>query len=381
MTPAPASAWSWSRRISKRCGFRQKTRSSGRHRGLRADARRGWPMRSAFRRCARRAITRIAIRALPANAGCWPATPRASSIRFLARAFFSRSIPASNVRIFSTECSRSRARRARLFGRYERGLHRLMNMYLRFVTAWYRDEFIDVFTNPTQKLQLAPAVNAVLAGNIGGSFAIWWRMQVFYLVLFLQRFVPLCPRVSAEPASAQRAATGARHMTPRSAAFRRQFSRCFLLAGCADAARFSPRRTLPGAAHRSAEIHQRRAGAHRRSRRARRRGSGFPARFPERWGFPLLRLRMDATAARAEGPLARGTWQGAPSQAPEHLQAWVHLREVFAANPSATVLHSRHGGTPVHLSSHSVAEMAEGQTPQHHVQKIPRTLLARRWTF
>ena len=92
------------------------------------------------------------------------------------------------------------ARQPRLFRRYERGLHALMDKYLRFVTAWYRDEFIDVFTNPTDKLQLAPAVNAVLAGNVGGSFAIWWRMQVFYLVLFLQRHLPLCPKVSEKAA-------------------------------------------------------------------------------------------------------------------------------------------------------------------------------------
>ena len=88
------------------------------------------------------------------------------------------------------------AKRAGLFARYERKLNRLMDMYLRFVTAWYRDEFIDVFMNPTDKLQLAPAVNAVLAGNVGGSFAIWWRMQVFYLVLFLQRRLPLCPKAT-----------------------------------------------------------------------------------------------------------------------------------------------------------------------------------------
>jgi len=86
-------------------------------------------------------------------------------------------------------------RRAKQFSRYERGMHRIMDKYLRFVTAWYRPEFIEVFTSPTQKFQLAPAVNAVLAGNLGGSFAIWWRMQLFYLVLFLQRFVPLCPRL------------------------------------------------------------------------------------------------------------------------------------------------------------------------------------------
>jgi hypothetical protein len=74
-------------------------------------------------------------------------------------------------------------------------MHRIMDMYLRFVSAWYRKEFIEVFTTPTERLQLAPAVNAVLAGNIGNSFAIWWRMQLFYLILFLQRYVALCPRL------------------------------------------------------------------------------------------------------------------------------------------------------------------------------------------
>ena len=49
-------------------------------------------------------------------------------------------------------------------------------------------------------LQLAPAVNSVLAGNTGSSFAIWWRMQVFYLVLFLQRHMALCPRLEVKPA-------------------------------------------------------------------------------------------------------------------------------------------------------------------------------------
>jgi len=87
------------------------------------------------------------------------------------------------------------SRKARLFPRYERGLHRVMDKYLRFVTAWYRPEFIEVFTSPTSKFQLAPAVNAVLAGNLGSDFGIWWRMQLFYAVLFLQRFFPLCPRV------------------------------------------------------------------------------------------------------------------------------------------------------------------------------------------
>jgi 2-polyprenyl-6-methoxyphenol hydroxylase-like FAD-dependent oxidoreductase len=91
---------------------------------------------------------------------------------------------------------RAPAKRRRLFRRYERAMHRTMDVYLRFVTAWYRPEFVEVFTSPTQRFQLAPAVNAVLAGNVGGSFAIWWRMQIFYLVLFLQRYLPLCPKLA-----------------------------------------------------------------------------------------------------------------------------------------------------------------------------------------
>ncbi len=91
-------------------------------------------------------------------------------------------------------------REARLFANYEKGLRRVMEKYLRFVTAWYRPEFIEVFTSPTQKFQLAPAVNAVLAGNLGNDFAIWWRMQLFYLVVFLQRFFALCPRLDGKPA-------------------------------------------------------------------------------------------------------------------------------------------------------------------------------------
>lgn len=89
------------------------------------------------------------------------------------------------------------SRRPALFRRYEKGLRRVMNKYLRFVTAWYRPEFIEVFTSPTQKFQLAPAVNAVLAGNLGNDFGIWWRMQLFYFILFLQRHFPLCPRLES----------------------------------------------------------------------------------------------------------------------------------------------------------------------------------------
>ena len=43
------------------------------------------------------------------------------------------------------------------------------------------------------------AVNAVLGGNIGDSFAIKWRMWIFYLLVRLQKYIPLCPRRTLVP--------------------------------------------------------------------------------------------------------------------------------------------------------------------------------------
>jgi len=76
----------------------------------------------------------------------------------------------------------------------ERLLRRAMKGYLRFVNAWYSKEFIEVFLYPQDVLQIPPAVNAVLGGNISGSFAIRWRMSAFYFIVWLQRYLPLCPR-------------------------------------------------------------------------------------------------------------------------------------------------------------------------------------------
>lgn len=55
----------------------------------------------------------------------------------------------------------------------------------------------------------------------------------------------------------------------------------------------------------------------------------FQLEFQKAGGIPLLTLRADAEVARAEGVFARGSWQGAPSAAPQHLRNWMALREAF----------------------------------------------------
>ena len=91
-------------------------------------------------------------------------------------------------------------RARRLFRHYERLVNRAMDVYLRFVESWYAGkEFIEVFLTPTQLFQIPPAVNAVLGGNIGNRFAIRWRMELFYLIVRLQKRWTMCPRLSLVP--------------------------------------------------------------------------------------------------------------------------------------------------------------------------------------
>ena len=62
----------------------------------------------------------------------------------------------------------------------------------------------------------------------------------------------------------------------------------------------------------------------------------FQLEFQKAGGIPLLTLREDATTARAEGLFARGSWQGAPSAAPQHLRNWIALRETFQKPTAGT---------------------------------------------
>ena len=95
-------------------------------------------------------------------------------------------------------------KRRRLFSKYSRAVNRVMDTYLTFVNAWYERsrEFLEVFLNPTETMQIAAAVNAVLAGNEGRTLAIKWRMWLFYFFVYAQRFVALSPRLSLLPKAA-----------------------------------------------------------------------------------------------------------------------------------------------------------------------------------
>ena len=99
------------------------------------------------------------------------------------------------------EVLQNESRRRRLFKKYAGEINHIMDVYLTFVTAWYRDakEFLEIFLSPGETMQIAAAVNAVLAGNEGKILAIKWRMWLFYFFVRLQKFYAISDRLSLIP--------------------------------------------------------------------------------------------------------------------------------------------------------------------------------------
>jgi flavin-dependent dehydrogenase len=94
---------------------------------------------------------------------------------------------------------RQSERRAVEFARYERQIHRVMDLYLKFVTSWYTQEFAEVFFHPQRFFQLVPAVNTVLAGSEKQLPEVRWRLWIFHFLVFLQkRFSMIAPRMTLE---------------------------------------------------------------------------------------------------------------------------------------------------------------------------------------
>lgn len=70
----------------------------------------------------------------------------------------------------------------------------------------------------------------------------------------------------------------------------------------------------------------------------------FELTFTKGPGLALLTVHQDPTFVRVSGPLARGSWSGAPANAPDRLRGWVQLRDVLLkAGSQKTVRHAAAG--------------------------------------
>jgi flavin-dependent dehydrogenase len=85
---------------------------------------------------------------------------------------------------------------ARRFAVYEKRIRSSMQFYWQMVESFYTSAFMEIFLEPREKLNLASAVNAVLAGELEGGWAMRWRMQLFFWIIKIQARFPLVPRIS-----------------------------------------------------------------------------------------------------------------------------------------------------------------------------------------
>ncbi len=69
----------------------------------------------------------------------------------------------------------------------------------------------------------------------------------------------------------------------------------------------------------------------------------FELTFSKGPGLILLTVRQDPNFVRVSGPLARGSWSGAPANAPVHLRGWISLREVLLREKTQPLVRQKLG--------------------------------------
>jgi flavin-dependent dehydrogenase len=78
---------------------------------------------------------------------------------------------------------------------YEKQTWRNVGLYWRFIGKFYQLHFAQLFFQPYNKHRMLCAINAVLAGRTRLTFAIRWRLNLFFLLVRLNRHVPVVERI------------------------------------------------------------------------------------------------------------------------------------------------------------------------------------------
>jgi FADH2-dependent halogenase len=87
---------------------------------------------------------------------------------------------------------------------YEKRVYYAMQFYWDMVERFYTTPFMELFMEPRPRFHLPDAIVAILAGEVEGGWSMAWRRKLFFLLIRLQAYWPLVPRVSfKEPAQNQ----------------------------------------------------------------------------------------------------------------------------------------------------------------------------------
>jgi FADH2-dependent halogenase len=86
-----------------------------------------------------------------------------------------------------------------LFRRYEKRVWRGLRFYWRVVEQYYTTSFMEIFLRPGNHYDLPSAVNAVLAGELEGTWALKWRLEYFFFLVKVQRHFKIVPPIFFGP--------------------------------------------------------------------------------------------------------------------------------------------------------------------------------------
>jgi FADH2-dependent halogenase len=78
---------------------------------------------------------------------------------------------------------------------YQSRTREAMGRFWQFIENYYTLNFIDLFLQPNPMLKLTSAINAVLAGRPDLPWKVRWRLKVFFVLVWLQKWVPVVPRI------------------------------------------------------------------------------------------------------------------------------------------------------------------------------------------
>lgn len=79
--------------------------------------------------------------------------------------------------------------------RYEKDNRRRISQFWQFIENFYKVHFAQLFFQPNNRFRVVCAVNAVLAGCTKLPFAVRWRLRVFFLLGWLNKYIPITERI------------------------------------------------------------------------------------------------------------------------------------------------------------------------------------------
>lgn len=85
--------------------------------------------------------------------------------------------------------------RMHLLRKYERAVSGALGRYMRFISNFYRREFLEIFLQPVERFGLLPVIVGILAGNVFERPTGRFRLALFFTIVRLQRLIDIAPPI------------------------------------------------------------------------------------------------------------------------------------------------------------------------------------------